>query len=353
MSIWSGLLAIGALLGANAFFVAAEFSLVAVDRARIDASSSSVDGRARRVGRLQESLTRHLSGAQFGITISALLLGFVAEPIVARLLTGETHATGLSVVLAIGIATGLHLVVAEQVPKYVALAIPERVVLALAPGVSAYGAVTRPLVSLLNRIANSAVRKLGIEPRDQIRASRTLDGLEDLIESSAGGGSLDPEEVTLLRRSIRFADKTAADALVPRVAVEALHQVMHAEAAGPRPPVRQRGTAGLEIHRLPRRAPVHPAQPADAGELVVGDLPSVAAGDERILGVIIEGVDVRHRPAAAPRPIPLVDQPKVAGRPRRVGRPQVNHVVGAETVGDDRVCQVVDGVVDEWVIGLP
>ena len=168
MSIWSGLLAIGVLLGANAFFVAAEFSLVAVDRARIDAASISGNARARRVGRLQESLTRHLSGAQFGITISALLLGFVAEPIVARLLTGEPHATGLSVVLAIGIATGLHLVVAEQVPKYVALAIPERVALTLAPVVSAYGAVTRPVVSLLNRIANSAVRKLGIDPRDQI-----------------------------------------------------------------------------------------------------------------------------------------------------------------------------------------
>ena len=214
MSIWSGLLAIGALLGANAFFVAAEFSLVAVDRARIDAASISGNARALRVGRLQESLTRHLSGAQFGITLSALFLGFVAEPTVGRLLTGETHASGLSIALTIGVATALHLVIAEQVPKYVALA----------PGVSAYGAGTRPLVSLLNRIANSAVRKLGIEPRDQIRASRTLDELEDLIESSAGGGSLEPEEATLLRRSIRFADKTAADALVPRVAVEALQR---------------------------------------------------------------------------------------------------------------------------------
>ena len=224
MSIWSGLVAIGVLLVANAFFVAAEFSLVAVERARIDAASEAGERRARRVRRLQESLTRHLSGAQFGITLAALLLGFVAEPTVARILSGDAHATGASVALAIGMATVLHLVVAEQVPKYVALAIPERTALALAPAITAYGVATRLLVDLLNRTANAIVRLLGVEPKGQIQASRTLDELEDLIETSADDGSIDPDEATLLRRSIRFADKTAADALVPRVAIEALQR---------------------------------------------------------------------------------------------------------------------------------
>ena len=224
MSIWSGLVAIGVLLVANAFFVAAEFSLVAVERARIDAASEAGERRARRVRRLQESLTRHLSGAQFGITLAALLLGFVAEPTVARILSGDAHATGASVALAIGMATVLHLVVAEQVPKYVALAIPERTALALAPAITAYGVATRLLVDLLNRTANAIVRFLGVEPKGQIQASRTLDELEDLIETSADDGSIDPDEATLLRRSIRFADKTAADALVPRVAIEALQR---------------------------------------------------------------------------------------------------------------------------------
>ena len=224
MSIWSGLVAIGVLLVANAFFVAAEFSLVAVERARIDAASEAGERRARRVRRLQESLTRHLSGAQFGITLAALLLGFVAEPTAARILSGDAHATGASVALAIGMATVLHLVVAEQVPKYVALAIPERTALALAPAIIAYGVATRLLVDLLNRTANAIVRLLGVEPKGQIQASRTLDELEDLIETSADDGSIDPDEATLLRRSIRFADKTAADALVPRVAIEALQR---------------------------------------------------------------------------------------------------------------------------------
>ena len=224
MSIWSGLVAIGVLLVVNAFFVAAEFSLVAVERARIDAASEAGERSARRVRRLQESLTRHLSGAQFGITLAALLLGFVAEPTVARILSGDAHATGASVALAIGMATVLHLVVAEQVPKYVALAIPERTALALAPAITAYGVATRLLVDLLNRTANAIVRFLGVEPKGQIQASRTLDELEDLIETSADDGSIDPDEATLLRRSIRFADKTAADALVPRVAIEALQR---------------------------------------------------------------------------------------------------------------------------------
>ena len=220
----SGLVAIGVLLVANAFFVAAEFSLVAVERARIDAASEAGERPARRVRRLQESLTRHLSGAQFGITLAALLLGFVAEPTVARILSGDAHATGASVALAIGMATVLHLVVAEQVPKYVALAIPERTALVLAPAITAYGVATRLLVDLLNRTANAIVRFLGVEPKGQIQASRTLDELEDLIETSADDGSIDPDEATLLRRSIRFADKTAADALVPRVAIEALQR---------------------------------------------------------------------------------------------------------------------------------
>jgi len=230
VSIWSGLVAIGVLLVANAFFVAAEFSLVAVERARIDAASEAGERRARRVRRLQESLTRHLSGAQFGITLAALLLGFVAEPTVARILSGDAHATGASVALAIGMATVLHLVVAEQVPKYVALAIPERTALALAPAITAYGVATRLLVDLLNRTANAIVRFLGVEPKGQIQASRTLDELEDLIETSADDGSIDPDEATLLRRSIRFVDKTAADALVPRVAIEALQREERATA---------------------------------------------------------------------------------------------------------------------------
>ena len=210
-----------ALLIANAFFVAAEFSLVAVDRARIEAAAAEGDPGARRVLALLRRLTAHLSGAQFGITLSALLLGFVAEPTVARILTGDDHPTGPSVVLAILVATVLHLVVGEQVPKYLALAAPEALARGLAPAVTVYGVIGRPVVAVLDGTANVVVRRLGVAPRSDLDPSRTLDEIGDLIRTSSDE-TLDPDDVALLTRSIRLADKVAADVLVPRLDVHPL-----------------------------------------------------------------------------------------------------------------------------------
>jgi|TARA_B110000263_G_scaffold195369_1_gene173745 CBS domain containing-hemolysin-like protein len=224
MALLPGLVAVVLLLAVNAFFVAAEFSLVAVDRARIEASAAAGHRGDTRIRGLLRRLTPTMSGCQFGITVAALLLGFVAEPIMARLLTGEAHATGLSVVAAIGAATVLHLVFGEQVPKYVALATPEATIRSLASPLAAYSAATRPLVTGLNRSANAVARRLGVETRDQISTSRTRDELEDLIRQSGAEGSLEQEEADLLWRSIRFGEKTASDILIPRVDVKSLQR---------------------------------------------------------------------------------------------------------------------------------
>lgn len=224
MSTPMGVLAVAALLLANAFFVAAEFSLVAVDRAVVEAATTAGSAPDRRVLRLLTRLTSHLSGAQLGITSSALLLGFVAEPTVAHVLTGEDRSTGLSVALAVTVAATLHLVLGEQVPKYLALASPDRTARRLAPMVAAYGVLTRPLVAALNAAANAVMRSLGVAPSEELGVSHTLEQFESVVRSSSSGGDIDPAEATLLRRSIRFGDKTAADALVPRVEVEALQR---------------------------------------------------------------------------------------------------------------------------------
>ncbi len=228
MSVAEGLVAVVVLLTANAFFVVAEFALVAVDRARVEAAAVAGDRRAARVAALLRRLTAHLSGAQFGITVSAILLGFVAEPTVARILTGDDHPTGPSVVIAILVATALHLVLGEQVPKYVGLAEPEKVIRVLAPAVAAYGWASRPVVVVLDGAANVVVRRLGVEPRGEVGTARSLDEIGDLIRDAADdadpddGHSLDPEDVRLLSRSVRLADKVVADVLVPRVDVHAL-----------------------------------------------------------------------------------------------------------------------------------
>jgi CBS domain containing-hemolysin-like protein len=220
MSILVGLTAVLLLLVVNAFFVAAEFSLVAVDRARVEAAAGT-DPAARRVRALTRRLTSHLSGAQFGITLSALLLGFVAEPTAARIITGGEHPTGLSVVIAIAAAALLHMVLGEQVPKYVALAAPEAVSRRLAPLVLAYGVVVRPVVVVLNGSANAVLRWVGVEPREELGSSRTLDELGDLVRESSDV-TLDSSDVELFTRSIRFSEKMVADVLVPRLEVEAL-----------------------------------------------------------------------------------------------------------------------------------
>jgi CBS domain containing-hemolysin-like protein len=220
MSILVGLTAVLLLLVVNAFFVAAEFSLVAVDRARVEAAAGT-DPAARRVRALTRRLTSHLSGAQFGITLSALLLGFVAEPTAARIITGGEHPTGLSVVIAIAAAALLHMVLGEQVPKYVALAAPEAVSRRLAPLVLAYGVVVRPVVVVLNGSANAVLRWVGVEPREELGSSRTLDELGDLVRESSDA-TLDSSDVELFTRSIRFSEKMVADVLVPRLDVEAL-----------------------------------------------------------------------------------------------------------------------------------
>ena len=224
MALLPGLVAVALLLAVNAFFVAAEFSLVAVDRAHIEASAEAGHRGDARIRGLLRRLTPTMSGCQFGITVAALLLGFVAEPTMARLLTGEAHATGLSVAAAIAAATVLHLVLGEQVPKYHALAAPEATARRLARPLAAYSTVTRPLITGLNRSANAVARRLGVETRDQISTSRTRDELEDLIRQSGTEGSLDQEEANLLWRSIRFGEKTASDILTPRVDIVPLRR---------------------------------------------------------------------------------------------------------------------------------
>jgi CBS domain containing-hemolysin-like protein len=224
-----GLLAVFCLILANGFFVAVEFALVAVDRdgVRVDAS------RGRRGARSTENALRrlsfNLSGAQLGITITSLVIGFIAEPTVATVLeplvgevVGEGRALGVSIVLALALATLVQMLLGELVPKSFAIAKPRPTAYALAAPMLVYTRVAGPLISFLNGAANWTVRRLGIEPQEELASVRSLEELELLIRSSGESGTLEPEALNLLTRTIRFGDKVAADALVPRVSVEAV-----------------------------------------------------------------------------------------------------------------------------------
>ena len=121
------------LIAANGAFVAHEFALVAVDRSRVRRQAEEGDARARATEKLLRRLSFHLSGAQLGITITSLVLGFIAEPVVATLLeplvgsaVGDDRAAAVSVVLALVLATTFQMVMGELVPKSVAIAEPAK-----------------------------------------------------------------------------------------------------------------------------------------------------------------------------------------------------------------------------------
>jgi CBS domain containing-hemolysin-like protein len=182
-----GLVAVFFLIIANGFFVAAEFALVAVDRAKVENDVESGRRRARLAKVLLAHLSFHLSGAQLGITVTSLLIGFLAEPAIAELLhpaleplVGSTAMIGVSLVIAIFLATVVQMIVGELVPKGLAIARPETTVYYLGPLVRMYGIIFGPLIRMLNGAANRTVRMLGVEPTEELSHVRTLSEMHSI-----------------------------------------------------------------------------------------------------------------------------------------------------------------------------
>ena len=221
---------------ANAGFVAAEFALVAVDRTRVEERAGQGSGVARQVQRLLSRLSYHLSGAQLGITITSLLLGFIAEPAIATLIAPllervvSDPPSGLSIGAALFIATIVQMVLGELVPKAIATSRPLETSFALARPTAVYGVLARPVVALLDGLAARLTRRLGVEPTEELEAIPDREELEHLIRSSGEEGTLDAGEVELLTRSIRLADKSADDAMIPRVRVVAVENTATVDA---------------------------------------------------------------------------------------------------------------------------
>jgi CBS domain containing-hemolysin-like protein len=217
------------LILANGLFVAAEFALVAVDRSKIEREKEQGSRRARLADGLIRHLSFQLSGAQFGITVTSLVLGFLAQPVVAVLLepaleplVGDRAVVGVALVVALVLATTVQMVVGELVPKGIAIAKPETTALVLAPFMRIYGIVVGPFIRLLDGAANRTVRAFGVEPKDELSDVQSLTELQVIVEASAEEGMLGDSASDLLTRSIRFGTKTAEDVLVPRTALNAL-----------------------------------------------------------------------------------------------------------------------------------
>jgi len=220
------LLAFILLTAINAFFVTAEFSLVTVDRSAIETSAQAGDRKARTVQRSLRELSFQLSGAQLGITIAALLTGYLAEPALARLLrplVGDHPA--LLHLFALVIATLFSMLFGELIPKNAALARPMPLARATAGPQRTFSTVFAWLIRLLNGSANALVRRLGVEPQEELASARSPEELSLLAALSAQAGALPEDTALLLQRTIRFGDKRAAEAMTPRVDVVSLEAI--------------------------------------------------------------------------------------------------------------------------------
>ena len=245
------MLAFIALTAGNAFFVAAEFSLVTVDRAAVDSLAAEGDAAARSVRAAQHELTFQLSGAQLGITIAALLSGYLAEPALATLVEPVLAAVGLAsrglaAVLALGLATLISMLFGELVPKNAAITRPMRSARLTATGLRAFSRTLRWLIRLLNNAANRVVRGLGVEPQEELASARSPEELGLLAAYSAKAGALPPETALLFRRTIRFGEKRAAEAMTPRVDVVGLEASEPVQAVIDR--VRQTGISRFPVY---------------------------------------------------------------------------------------------------------
>jgi CBS domain containing-hemolysin-like protein len=226
-----GLAAVLLLTLGTAFFVAGEFALVAVDRTRIERLADEEHRGAVSTLKALRALSFQLSGAQLGITITSLVVGFIVEPTIGRSLEPliadlgwfpEGSSLGIAVTIALILATAIQMVLGELVPKNVAIARPLGTAFAVAAPLRAVNTAFGPIIRAFNASANGTVRMLGIEPRDELTSVYSLEELEVMIHSSRKGGAIEEEDFSLLARAITFGEKAAADALVPRTSIIAI-----------------------------------------------------------------------------------------------------------------------------------
>ena len=219
----TALLVSALFLAANAFFVAAEFALVASRRHRLERLAEGGSTAARAALRGTRELALMLAGAQLGITVCTLALGSLAKPAVADLLepiltavrVPETAAYPVAVLLAVSLVVFVHMVIGEMAPKSWAIAHPERSAVVLALPFRGFAWLTRPLLRLLNAMANGVVRMVGVEPQDELAQAHGPRELRALLENAREQGHLAEPEHRVLAGAIDLEETPLGDVVVP------------------------------------------------------------------------------------------------------------------------------------------
>jgi CBS domain containing-hemolysin-like protein len=223
VSDWLNIALVVVLLLLNAFFVGAEFTLISSRRDRLEALLEQGKTRAKIVINASKHVSLMLAGAQLGITICSLLLGRLGEPAIAHRLSAffdllglpETLLHAVSFAIALAFITVLHVLIGEMVPKNLAIAEPERLALWLVPVHVGWVKLANPFIWLLNFVANSLLRAVKVEPKDELETAYTSDELAELLSESRREGLIDQSEHRRLTQTLSSVQKTVADVLVP------------------------------------------------------------------------------------------------------------------------------------------
>jgi CBS domain containing-hemolysin-like protein len=240
------LVGLGVLLTiGTALFVAGEFSLVSVDRSSVERAVEAGDRRAEGVLAAVRTLSTQLSGAQVGITLTTLVVGFLVEPSLAALLEPPLRSAGVSadaapaVAVAVGLtlATVFSMLVGELLPQNLGISAPLATAKVVVGPLRVFSRVAGPLIRLLNGSANKLLRSVGVEPQEELSGARTPEELAALVRRSAEVGTLDETTAEIITRSLDFPARTAADVMTPRVRMQ----------------VARRGESASEVVALARR----------------------------------------------------------------------------------------------------
>ena len=218
------------LVLACGIFVAAEFAFITVNRSAVEHLVAKGDGKAAGVAEALRTLSTQLSGAQVGITITNLAIGFLAEPTIAELIGPALRYAGVheaaigpvSVVVGLTVATIVTMVLGELIPKNLAIAKPMGMARRVQGPARLFSRVMKVPIIVLNHSANWVVRRLGVEPQEQLASARSADELSSLVRRSAEKGTLPKETALMLERTLAFGELTALDIMTPRVHMKVL-----------------------------------------------------------------------------------------------------------------------------------
>lgn len=313
MLILAGLGLILVLTVATGYFVSQEFAYVAVDRSRLKTLAEGGDAAAGRALKVTARLSFVLSGAQVGITITALLAGYFAEPYLGEGLEHLLGAAGVprsvslsvSVILALLLATIIQMVLGELAPKNLAIARAEAIALRLSRSTLMYLTLAGPLIHLFDSASNRILRRVGIEPVEELPQGATPQELDRIIETSYEQGLLDQDTMRLLDRGLDFRGRTAGEAMVPRVDVVTMHRdepltrVVELQDTGhSRFPVI--GESVDEVVGVVAIGDVVELEPADRATIAAGSLasPPVAVPTTLPLPAVLERLRVARRQLA-------------------------------------------------------